>query len=137
MEYARGDVRDRTVLEDAFAGADVVIHLAFLITGTASPATLLRRHVPHAGRWIGATAAAWLLALVLFTAVPTPLWQPGQPVAVTALIGALGGVVMAGTVAAVTGPRSSACSVLGPGTASAERGRVVEDRRERSPLGYR
>jgi len=40
MEYRRGDVRDRDALEAAFAGADVVIHLAFLITGNAAPATL-------------------------------------------------------------------------------------------------
>jgi nucleoside-diphosphate-sugar epimerase len=35
MEYRRGDVRDRDALAEAFAGADVVVHLAFLITGTA------------------------------------------------------------------------------------------------------
>jgi nucleoside-diphosphate-sugar epimerase len=33
MEYRRGDVRDPAVLEEAFAGADVVVHLAFLIVG--------------------------------------------------------------------------------------------------------
>ena len=31
MEYRRGDVREPDVLRDAFAGADVVVHLAFLI----------------------------------------------------------------------------------------------------------
>ena len=36
MEYRRGDVRDPGALRDAFAGADVVVHLAFLVTGTAS-----------------------------------------------------------------------------------------------------
>ena len=40
LEYRRGDVRDRDVLEDAFAGADVVVHLAFMITGTAGRATI-------------------------------------------------------------------------------------------------
>lgn len=35
MTYSRGDVRDESALESAFAGADVVVHLAFLITGTA------------------------------------------------------------------------------------------------------
>jgi nucleoside-diphosphate-sugar epimerase len=34
MEYRRGDVRDRDALAEAFTGADVVVHLAFLITGT-------------------------------------------------------------------------------------------------------
>jgi nucleoside-diphosphate-sugar epimerase len=33
MEYRRGDVRDEAVLKDAFSGADVVVHLAFLIVG--------------------------------------------------------------------------------------------------------
>jgi nucleoside-diphosphate-sugar epimerase len=33
MEYRQGDVRDADALERAFAGADVVVHLAFLIVG--------------------------------------------------------------------------------------------------------
>jgi nucleoside-diphosphate-sugar epimerase len=33
LTYRRGDVRDQAVLEEAFAGADVVVHLAFLIAG--------------------------------------------------------------------------------------------------------
>ena len=33
MEYRRGDVRDEAALTEAFAGADVVVHLAFLIVG--------------------------------------------------------------------------------------------------------
>jgi nucleoside-diphosphate-sugar epimerase len=33
LEYRRGDVRDRGALEEAFSGADVVVHLAFLIVG--------------------------------------------------------------------------------------------------------
>jgi nucleoside-diphosphate-sugar epimerase len=40
LEYRQGDVRDREGLEEAFAGADVVVHLAFLITGAASPSTI-------------------------------------------------------------------------------------------------
>src|SRR5579884_1463867 len=36
MEYRQGDVRDPDALRDAFAGADAVVHLAFMITGTAS-----------------------------------------------------------------------------------------------------
>jgi nucleoside-diphosphate-sugar epimerase len=35
MDYRQGDVRDVDGLVDAFSGADVVVHLAFLITGTA------------------------------------------------------------------------------------------------------
>ena len=33
MEYRQGDVRDQDALRTAFAGADVVVHLAFLIVG--------------------------------------------------------------------------------------------------------
>src|SRR5215210_2833484 len=39
MEYRQGDVRDPAALEQAFAGADVVVHLAFLVVGNASPQT--------------------------------------------------------------------------------------------------
>ena len=37
LEYRRGDVRDPAALRDAFAEADVVVHLAFLVTGAARP----------------------------------------------------------------------------------------------------
>ena len=39
MEYRRGDVRDPDALTEAFAGADVVVHLAFLIVGGAPDTT--------------------------------------------------------------------------------------------------
>src|SRR5205807_9327837 len=32
-EYRRGDVLDRVAVDELFAGADVVVHLAFLIVG--------------------------------------------------------------------------------------------------------
>lgn len=41
MEYRRGDVRDEDALREACDGADVVVHLAFMITGTA-PARAIR-----------------------------------------------------------------------------------------------
>jgi nucleoside-diphosphate-sugar epimerase len=40
MEYRRGDVRDPDALRQAFEGADVVVHLAFMITGAAAPDTI-------------------------------------------------------------------------------------------------
>src|SRR5688572_31510003 len=40
MTYRRGDVRDPDALEEAFEGADVVIHLAFMITGNAPRETI-------------------------------------------------------------------------------------------------
>ncbi len=39
MEYRRGDVRDVDALREAFAGADVVVHLAFLIVGGSAETT--------------------------------------------------------------------------------------------------
>src|SRR5271166_519850 len=36
MEYRRGDVRDPEALRDAFGHADVVVHLAFSVTGATS-----------------------------------------------------------------------------------------------------
>jgi hypothetical protein len=65
--------------------------------------TVLRRHVPAAVRWIAWTAGAWMVALGVFTAVTTPLWQPGQGAVTVSLIGVLGGLLMAATMAAVTG----------------------------------
>jgi hypothetical protein len=65
--------------------------------------TVLRRHVPGAAWWIGWTAAAWIVALGVFTAVTTPLWQPGQGILTVSLIGVLGGFLMAVAMAVVTG----------------------------------
>jgi len=80
-------------------GAGLVLLLSI---GTAQW-TVLRRHVPAAARWIGWTAVAWLAGLTVFLLVATPLWQPGQQVWLSALIGALAGSLMALTMAAVTG----------------------------------
>ena len=39
MEYRQGDVRDPAALEEAFSGADVVVHLAFLIISGSKETT--------------------------------------------------------------------------------------------------
>jgi hypothetical protein len=64
---------------------------------------VLHHHVPRASRWVWANAVAWCAGLIVFTGVTTPLWQPGQPTALIVLIGALGGLLMAATMAAITG----------------------------------
>jgi hypothetical protein len=64
---------------------------------------VLRRHITGAGAWIPATAAAWLAGLAVFCATAMPLWRPGQSPVLIAGIGALAGLLMAATVAAVTG----------------------------------
>jgi nucleoside-diphosphate-sugar epimerase len=40
MEYRQGDVRDAAALRAGFEGADVVVHLAFMITGNAPTKTI-------------------------------------------------------------------------------------------------
>ncbi len=64
---------------------------------------VLRGHFPNAHTWIWANALAWGAGLVVFTAFTTPLWQPDQSPELIALIGALGGLLMAATMAAITG----------------------------------
>lgn len=63
----------------------------------------LRRHIPHSWPWIPGTAAAWSVGLVIFLAISTPLWQPGQPPSLIALIGVFAGIAMAVGMAMVTG----------------------------------
>ncbi|PXA72723.1 hypothetical protein [Cryobacterium arcticum] len=63
----------------------------------------LRRHLTGAGWWVLGSALAWAAGLLVFFAVATPLWQPGQPGWVTLLVGVLAGVLMAVSMALVTG----------------------------------
>src|SRR3954467_11841501 len=58
MEYRQGDVRDQSALEEAFRGADVVVHLAFMITGTASRQTIRAINVEGTLNAFRAAAAA-------------------------------------------------------------------------------
>lgn len=58
MEYRQGDVRDPKALRTAFAGADVVVHLAFLITGNASRETTRAINVDGTLNAFGAAEAA-------------------------------------------------------------------------------
>ncbi|GAB2813645.1 hypothetical protein [Lentzea nigeriaca] len=85
------------ILLAAMSGAAVLLSL-----GTGQW-LVLRHYVRHASNWIWANALAWGAGLIAFTAVTTPLWQPGQTTVLITLIGALGGLVMAATMAAITG----------------------------------
>ena len=58
MEYRQGDVRDPDALRQAFAGADVVVHLAFLISGNASRETIRAINVDGTLNVFRAAAAA-------------------------------------------------------------------------------
>jgi hypothetical protein len=65
--------------------------------------TVLRDFTDRAALWIWANAAGWIAGLLAFTLVAPPLWHPGQSSTLVVAIGAFGGLVMAATVAAVTG----------------------------------
>jgi nucleoside-diphosphate-sugar epimerase len=58
MEYRQGDVRDPEALAEAFRGVDVVVHLAFLITGNAPRATARAINVDGTLNVFRAAAAA-------------------------------------------------------------------------------
>jgi hypothetical protein len=100
-----------SVLPDGVSGwgrpaqvvAAVVLGTLLLLSIGLAQWGVLRRCVDRAGRWIAITAVGWLAGLAAFMAVATPLWHDGQMVAVTALIGGVAGLIMAATVAAVTG----------------------------------
>ncbi|MEU2254952.1 hypothetical protein ABZ540_17475 [Nocardia xishanensis] len=99
------------VLTDGLAGWPPLLVVPAIAAGAALMVSslgltqwmVLRRYLSGARGWIAATALAWIAGLSVMTAVTTPLWQPGQPVALTIAIGVLGGLGMAATMAAVTG----------------------------------
>ncbi len=69
MEYRQGDVRDVAALRAAFAGADVVVHLAFLITGNASRETTRAINVDGTLNVFRAAAAAGVQRFVYASSV--------------------------------------------------------------------
>ena len=83
--------------------AGVPLGLVLLTAMGVLQARVLRGHVERPRRWIAATAAAWAAGLTAFASITSPLWHEGQPVFAVAGIGILGGLVMAATVAAISG----------------------------------
>jgi nucleoside-diphosphate-sugar epimerase len=80
MTYRRGDVRDPAALEDAFAGADVVVHLAFLITGAADMATIQAINVEGTLNAFHAAAAVGARRFVYASSVAAYGFHPDNPV---------------------------------------------------------
>jgi nucleoside-diphosphate-sugar epimerase len=80
MEYRQGDVRDEAALEEAFADADVVVHLAFLITGTADRATTRAINVDGTLNVFRAAAAAGAQRFVYASSVAAYGFHPDNPV---------------------------------------------------------
>jgi nucleoside-diphosphate-sugar epimerase len=81
MEYRQGDVRDRAALEKAFEGADVVVHLAFMITGgTASRETIREINVEGTLNAFRAAAAAGARRFVYASSVAAYGFHSDNPV---------------------------------------------------------
>jgi nucleoside-diphosphate-sugar epimerase len=83
MEYRRGDVRDPAGLEQAFSGADVVVHLAFLITGTAARSTIRAVNVEGTLNALRAAAAVGARRFVYASSVAAYGFHADNPVGMT------------------------------------------------------
>ena len=83
MEYRQGDVRDASALEQAFDGADVVVHLAFMITGAASRETIRAVNVDGTLNAFRAAAAAGVTRFVYASSVAAYGFHPDNPVGMT------------------------------------------------------
>ena len=83
MEYRRGDVRDPDALRDAFEDADVVVHLAFMITGTASRETIRAINVDGTLAAFAAAAAAGAQRFVYASSVAAYGFHPDNPIGMT------------------------------------------------------
>ncbi len=80
MEYRRGDVREPEALEQAFAEADVVVHLAFLITGNADRDTIRAINVDGTLNTFAAAVAAGAKRFVYASSVAAYGFHPDNPV---------------------------------------------------------
>src|SRR5947209_16578769 len=80
MEYQQGDVRDPEALRRAFEGADVVVHLAFMITGNASRETIRGINVEGTLNTFEAAAAAGARRFVYASSVAAYGFHRDNPV---------------------------------------------------------
>ena len=79
MEYRRGDVRELPALSEAFQGADVVVHLAFLIAGNATRQTIRSINVDGTLNAFRAAADAGARRFVYASSVAAYGWHPDNP----------------------------------------------------------
>ncbi|MBX0300827.1 hypothetical protein K2F54_12665 [Cryobacterium sp. 1639] len=96
------DVWLRWPVPGQVVGGLVTVAVLITVIGVAQY-TELRRHSRTAPWWIVGSAMAWCVGLAVFFAVATPLWQPGQPALLVLVIGVLAGILMAVTMALVSG----------------------------------
>jgi len=83
MEYRQGDVRDPAALEEAFVGADVVVHLAFMITGNAPREQIRAINVEGTLNTFRAAAAAGAERFVYASSVAAYGFHEDNPVGMT------------------------------------------------------
>ena len=83
LEYRQGDVRDHAALAAAFAGADVVVHLAFMITGNAARDTIRAINVEGTLNAFRAAASAGARRFVYASSVAAYGFHPDNPVGMT------------------------------------------------------
>src|SRR5919112_3687557 len=80
LDYRQGDVRDQDALEEAFAGADVVVHLAFIIVGRGSRETIREVNVEGTLNAVRAAAAAGAKRFVYASSVAAYGFHRDNPV---------------------------------------------------------
>jgi nucleoside-diphosphate-sugar epimerase len=83
LEYRQGDVRDPDALRAAFDGVDVVVHLAFMITGTASRHTIRAINVEGTLNAFAAAAAAGARRFVYASSVAVYGFHEDNPIGMT------------------------------------------------------
>lgn len=83
MTYRQGDVRDPAALDAAFAGADVVVHLAFLVLGTRGRSTVRAVNVDGTLNVLDAASRAGARRLVYSSSVAAYGFHPDNPVGMT------------------------------------------------------
>jgi nucleoside-diphosphate-sugar epimerase len=83
LEYRQGDVRDAAALRETFTGSDVVVHLAFLITGTARREETRAINVEGTLNAYRAAREAGVTRFVYASSVAAYGFHPDNPVGMT------------------------------------------------------
>jgi nucleoside-diphosphate-sugar epimerase len=83
MMYRRGDVRDTGALHDAFAHADVVVHLAFMVTGAAPGDTIRSINIEGTLNAYRAAASAGARRFVYSSSVAAYGFHRDNPIGMT------------------------------------------------------
>ncbi len=82
-KYRRGDVRDAAMLREAFRHADVVVHLAFQVTGAASDETIKSVNIDGTLNAFDAAAAAGARRFVYASSVAAYGFHRDNPIGMT------------------------------------------------------